>query len=311
MSGGGRTSKTTDEYMSHFRNQTWALQGPEMTQAMLTNMEVHNAFTPDTMWSALPKVQECIIVGAGPSLKKNVKLLKGCGVPLIVTDRALPTVWEVVEPEEIYCVTNLESTSKVLWDIEKWWKGIPTEHLRLVIPTFCDPLLWRGIWKGKVSWVNVLFAHGDMNRMSERIQFASGSPGMTTGSNVGVMSFILAYNLGAKRIAFVGMDHCEPEPPSVSEMYLRVKDRNGEDAYLWWNFYIGQWELRYLSKLLVDEHKREIINCTEGGIIYDTWIQDKPLGEWLKNRVPIQEDETSIGLYVIDGDKVFYQKEVQ
>lgn len=261
----------TDPWMSHFMSQTWSIQGPDFESNTLANM---SRLTKETMWPALPPI-ECdtaLVVGAGPSLAKNLESLKKNGEDMFVlcTDRALPFL--VNAGFKPYACTVLEATIESLYDIKSWWMNVDTEDIPLVTVPYADPDLFD-LWKGPVYFINAFSQSKQLVRLAGKIQWKTGCPLSTVGNNVGVMSLLLAGQLlvrdgkkgGVGTIRLIGMDHCFQDVwPQVN---ICLKDINGTGVWLPWNFFIGQYEVRFLTSQYKTIGIR-VENCTEGGILY-------------------------------------------
>lgn len=141
----------------------------------------------------------CIIVGAGPSLDKNIKYLYAArDRSLIIScDAALKTLLHhSITPS---LVVNLDPQKYVT----EFFKGIDTKDLILVASTVVHPAVLK-IWQGRVVFYN---KYAPDIPLFEQIQKAvSGVGTLTPGGSVLSVAYDLAFKSGANPIAFVGQD---------------------------------------------------------------------------------------------------------
>ena len=139
-----------DKYAAHFLSTTWQLQGPEFEANSNMNMPL---ITKETVWSSLDPIKEAIIVGAGPSLKKNREHLGDLPkeVKNFTVLHALPSVIDYCKPDYI---TLVESAVDCFPAIQEWVDCVDTKELPLIIPSYTDPYVVE-LWDGPVYWLNV------------------------------------------------------------------------------------------------------------------------------------------------------------
>lgn len=154
------------------------------------------------LWGQFKDVP-CVLVGAGPSLDKNLKYLRWAqGRSIIIScDAALgPLLAEGIVP---HFVTVLDPQEKIL----RFFHGIDTHGLTLVAPTIVHPKILR-FWKGRVIFYNK-FAP-DIEVLTQIQHDARHIGLLTPGGNVLTISYDLAFQMGASPIIFTGQDLSYP-----------------------------------------------------------------------------------------------------
>ncbi len=140
-----------------------------------------------------------IVVGAGPSLDKNIQHLARVQEKalIIAADAALkPLLRHGIRPPLVVCLDPQE-------DIAKFFTGVSHDGMTLVAPTIVHPRI-LDIWEGKVIFFNK-FAP-DIPLLTE-IQNALPKIGvLTPGGTVLSIAYDLAFQSGADPIIFVGQD---------------------------------------------------------------------------------------------------------
>lgn len=146
----------------------------------------------------------CILVGAGPSLDKNLKFLRwAAGKSMIIAcDAALLTLLsEGITPN---LVTVLDPQERIL----RFFKGIDTYNIRLVAPTIVHPKILH-YWKGPVLFYNK-FAP-DIPVLTQIQKDAQHVGALTPGGSVLTITYDLAFQMEANPIVFIGQDLSFPK----------------------------------------------------------------------------------------------------
>lgn len=219
-----------------------------------------------------------VVVGAGPSLDRNVKYLQiARGKSLIIAcDTAVQILLgNSVTPD---MVVNLDPQSTVM----NFFEGVDTRNIVLIAPTIAYPGL-RENWRGGFFFYNknapdiALLAQISLNH--EKI----GK--LTPGGSVLSIAFDLAFKTGANPIAFIGQDLSYPVEKAYasgshfgdykSDEILDLSSNHiveEEDIFgrklktqksmsvtnEWFNWAFEHWNT---------DKSRRIFNCSESGIL--------------------------------------------
>jgi len=224
----------------------------------------------------------CILVGAGPSLDKNLKYLQwAVGKSVIISsDAALATlVSEGIRP---HFVTALDPQEKV----SRFFRGIDTYGLKLVVPTIIHPKILR-LWKGDVIFYNK-FAP-DIPVLTQIQNDATRVGALTPGGSVLTISYDLAFQMGANPILFIGQDLSFPRGKghtsgslydgTTADLQESILSRSGEHIVMeknmfgagvptvksmsitktWFNWAFREWRR---------PNPCQPVNCSEDGILH-------------------------------------------
>ena len=219
-----------------------------------------------------------VLVGAGPSLDKNVHLLplvKGKAV-IISCDAALKVLDSHCVVPDI--VINLDPQPTVM----NFFDGIDTRTITLVAPTIAYPKLCDE-WRGTLFLYN---KHApDISALAQIALKHHKLGALTPGGTVLSVAFDLAFKMGADPIAFVGQDLSYPDRKAYAsgshfgdysaqeiidlpgDNIVEEKDIFGRKLKThksmsvtkqWFNWAFNTWN---------PEYKKKIINCSESGIL--------------------------------------------
>jgi hypothetical protein len=219
-----------------------------------------------------------VLVGASPSLDKNLKYLDYAADRSVLTacDAVLkPLVDRGIRPS---FVVNLDPQESVL----KFFTGVDTRDLVLVAPTIAHPKL-LDLWKGEIVFYNKYAPDIPIlvriAKQFEKIGY------LIPGGTVLSVAFDLVFRIGCNPIIFTGQDLSFPGGQSHSsdtvygsERTEAVLDSMGEDVVYHRDIF-GR-ELPTLKSMYVTKQWLEwafsswkrtvppkIYNCTEGGIL--------------------------------------------
>ena len=219
-----------------------------------------------------------VLVGAGPSLDKNVHLLplvKGKAV-IISCDAALKVLQRHSVMPDI--VVNLDPQPTVL----NFFEGVETRGLTLIAPTIASPKLCDD-WRGNLFFYN---KHApDIPALAQISARHAELGALTPGGTVLSIAFDLAFKMGADPIAFIGQDLSYPERNAYAagshfDGYAakEIIDLPG-DNIVEENDIFGrklkthkamavtkQW-FDWAFKTWDPERKKKIFNCSESGIL--------------------------------------------
>ncbi|MFQ5559562.1 MAG: motility associated factor glycosyltransferase family protein [Nitrospinota bacterium] len=219
-----------------------------------------------------------VVIGAGPSLDKNVKYLKYVsGRALIIAcDAALKVVLnEGIRPD---LVTTLDPQA----DILRFFDGVNTHNLNLVAPTIAHPELIKS-WKGTLLFYNK-FAP-DIPELVTIQKAASGVGELIPGGTVLSISYSLAFQAGANPITFIGQDLSYPkgqtyssgsvyEEQTLEETKTLQKENMMKDTGLFGeeldtvkSMYITKQWMEWAFSSWKRPVGTDVLNSTEGGIL--------------------------------------------
>jgi len=202
-----------DELEKH--GEAYYANNPEKSMPTLTN-ELRQVRSI----ANIPKKVDrpCIIVAAGPSLKKHnhIELLSQSGWkgPIITTDRMLRPLLEAgVSPESGFdlMVAGVDGHRIV---IPKWYRddqGNPI-HAEGVTGMFCSTTAPQAIIAAKQAGVDTYFFHGlfddffSNDSVSGAMEYMVKLPAISAGGNVGATCWTLGLYLRCNPIIFTGFD---------------------------------------------------------------------------------------------------------
>lgn len=220
----------------------------------------------------------CILVGAGPSLDKNIGFLRQAAgkAALFASDAALkPLLLHDVEPSFVVCLDPQDDIAKFLTDV-------PPRGMVLVVPSIVHPRV-LDLWKGSVLFYN---KHAPDIPVLVEIQNQCPRIGtLTPGGTVLSVAYDLAFQAGGNPILFVGQDlsyskkKTHGQGSETAESYQeKPLERQRENVVFeedihgasrptlramavskqWFAWAFASWKR---------ENPAEIINCSEAGIL--------------------------------------------
>ena len=219
-----------------------------------------------------------VLVGAGPSLDKNVHLLphvKGKAV-IISCDAALKVLLKHSVIPDI--VVNLDPQSTVL----NFFEGVDSRNITLVAPTIASPKLCDN-WRGNLFFYNK-FAP-DIPALAQMSQRHPELGALTPGGTVLSIAFDLAFKMGADPIAFIGQDLSYPERNAYAagshfdgyaakdiidlpgDNIVEENDIFGRKLKTHKAMSVTKQWFDWAFKTWDPEGKKKIFNCSESGIL--------------------------------------------
>jgi len=224
------------------------------------------------------KNMPAIVVGAGPSLDRNIKYLQlGVGKALIIAcDTAVQILFSNgIKPD---IVLNLDPQPSVM----NFFESIDSKNIALVAPTIAYPEL-REKWRGDFFFYNKNAP--DIPLLAQISLNHKNIGKLTPGGSVLSVAFDMAFQGGCNPIAFVGQDLSYPADKAYasgshfgryeSETIFDIHDgqiTQEEDIFgrtlktqksmavtnQWFNWAFSTWN---------KDGKRKIYNCSESGIL--------------------------------------------
>jgi hypothetical protein len=222
----------------------------------------------------------CIVVGAGPSLDKNLRFLREAQNKAVILagDAALKPLKEHgIDPALVVCLDPQE-------DITKFLAGVNHRGIVLVAPTIIHPRV-LDLWEG-----DVLFYHKWAPDIPALVEIQNAAPRigtLTPGGTVLSVTYDLAFQSGGNPIMFLGQDLSYTTQNTHSRASENADFRLGDTltaqkenivfeadihgvprptlkamlvSKQWFNWAFTEW------KRPIPAH---IINCSEAGILTD------------------------------------------
>ncbi len=235
------------------------------------------------------KGMPAIVIGAGPSLDKNIHILRQAAdkAVLLASDAALkPLLKHGVSPSLVVCLDPQD-------DITKFLTGVSHRGMTLIAPSIVHPRV-LDLWEENVVFFNK-FAP-DIPLLTEIKNKMDHLGCLTPGGSVLSVAYDLAFQSGASPIIFIGQDLSYPRSKTHSrdsenaeealeptlekqrENIVYETDMNGRSlptlksmsvSKHWFNWAFTTWKR---------DEPLEIINCSEAGILTDH-CRLMPLGE--------------------------------
>ena len=221
-----------------------------------------------------------IVVGAGPSLDKNIRFLgqaKDKAV-IIASDAALkPLLAHDIRPSFVACLDPQV-------DITKFFKGVSSRGMTLVAPSIIHPQV-LDLWEGSVIFYSK-FAP-DIPTLTEIQRQAPHLGHLTPGGTVLSIAYDLAFQTGINPILFVGQDLSYPQKKTHSregenaeeqldatfhrqqENIVLETDINGRSLPTLKSMSVSKQWFDWAFTTWKRDGAVEIINCSEAGILRD------------------------------------------
>lgn len=222
----------------------------------------------------------CIVVGAGPSLDKNIRYLhQACEKAVIICcDAALkPLLSHGIVPNFVVVLDPQE-------EIARFLSNVSHRGITLVVPSIVHPNILE-LWQGDVLFFNK-FAP-DIPTLVEIQKMVPQIGVLTPGGTVLSVTYDLAFQAGGNPILFVGQDLSYPKKNShsrgsdASGKGLKPMMEKQKDSIVLETDMNGQ-QLRTLKSMSVSKQwfnwafttwKRDnpvtVSNCSEAGILID------------------------------------------
>ena len=222
----------------------------------------------------------CIVVGAGPSLDKNICFLRRAQnkAVIISCDAALkPLMGQGIVPNFVVCLDPQE-------DISRFLVNVPHKGITLVVPSIVHPHVLE-LWEGEILFYNK-FAP-DIPTLSEIQKMVPHIGILTPGGTVLSVTYDLAFQAGGTPIIFVGQDLSYPKKKSHSResdaagkglkfMMEKQKDHlvletdiNGQSLRTLKSMSVSKQWFSWAFTTWKRENSLKVFNCSEAGILTD------------------------------------------
>lgn len=239
----------------------------------------------DDLKQHLVEAESCIVVGAGPSLDKNIFELTKAKIPIFATDRSYPKLLSNgIIPDYIVTVDADEK-------IQQYYPHLSNIlQPKAILSCTCSPNLKPDL--PIVRWyIPSIDAQTD-----KTLELMTGLPIIESGGNVGTTSCRIAEYLGYSEIILVGMDFAynDGTPYEQMDWYNKLKEAGGEEMAKKAHKIIEHkaWGTKCVSDPLFDSYrlafyqflsktKCKVISAVEGGSIEHNKLECKKLEECL------------------------------
>lgn len=231
-----------------------------------------------------PESTSMILVSAGPSLTKQLPLLKSASKSGQYVIGAVGTAFRPLMSYGI--VPNFVMISDTREGMVRQFQGYETNQTTLfylctanheAVSSFQGPRFI--VWQKGVE-------------LAEKRALEKSEPLIRTGGSVATCLLDLMVYLGARKIALVGQDlaytngqsHAVHTPATrkvTSTMYLREIPNYYQDGIVYTSKGLSIF-LDWFKQYVIGKNKIEFWNCTEGGAYIENWIH-QPLKDYIKD----------------------------
>ena len=222
----------------------------------------------------------CIVVGAGPSLDKNIRYLrKACERAVILCcDAALkPLLSHGIVPNFVLVLDPQE-------EIARFLSNVPQKGITLVVPTIVHPSILE-LWKEDILFFNK-FAP-DIPTLVEIQKMVPEIGILTPGGTVLSVTYDLAFQAGCNPILFAGQDLSYPKKNSHShgteaggkglkstvekqkDSIILEKDMNNKQLRTLKSMSVSKQWFSWAFTTWKRDNPVSVSNCSEAGILKD------------------------------------------
>ncbi len=242
--------------------------------------------------------KSAIVIAAGPSVRKNnhLKLLRESdfdGVIIAVDRMLIPLLKEGIIPD--YIVNADGHRNNILKFFDDPIVDKHADRIKTIFATLAPPNAVNR-FKGEKYFYNAMIDNPKTrNSITKYLRFMTRKPNLNTTGNVGGFGVIFAYYLKCNPISMIGLNLGYPVETPLAETYsyINIKqaypDMSDEDIYA--TFYqecthpffgtksFTEPIFQYYKEGLIDAahymdtEGYKLINCTEGGIIFEEPIE--------------------------------------
>lgn len=223
-----------------------------------------------------------LVIGAGPSLEKNLGLIDPNLYNIAACDKVCPRLAKLgITPDLIFAL-NSEPTN-----VEKWIEPFNDSLAELVVPCGVHPDTYSK-WNGAIRFINAVTSTG----LHHRVSHETGLMPVSIGSNVGTFAYTMCGHWGANPIAYIGLDFsfltrneimlrydAEEYDPKAYNV-LEMTDINGDIRFLDLGWFDMAEAFQERVRAMQDWYGTTTVNCTEGGINYSDSVRAMTLKEF-------------------------------
>ena len=238
------------------------------------------------------KDNDCIVIGAGPSVKsENLSLLKDFKGTIICVNKTFKPLLECeVYPDICLALHTTEEVEKQ-FDLEVQQGYYEKDRVAFILPSTIHPKVANRIIDdlgGNVFWFNPKVPEFNVENINHFMEMMNQKPVLDTGGNVGIMAVVLAKLMGFKRVGLLGMEHCmTPSKDWSLEQALGYKyefdPRDGDFYAIPPGFQVYLEALAaYIREMVAD--KVDVVNLTAKGPLYvrrDTVLRYQKMEEFI------------------------------
>lgn len=242
----------------------------------------------------------CILVGAGPSLDKNIDLLKDAAnhALIIVVDAAYKRVVQHgIKPDVVATIERTEKSCTFYEHIEY------EEEVVLLAPSVIQKSIFD-------KFKHVVFTGREQDMFLSEITRLMGNENLDIGSNAIHLPFAFATYLDCDPIVYVGLDlaytggktHTGTVGASHDIATLYAKDENvtvvkGQNGEMLETLVFFMYAKKLLEVFMYEDSKRKYINATEGGALIE-YTSNQTLSQVIEEISDIQiKDNEFLNLY--------------
>lgn len=234
-------------------------------------------FFPDTQgaYKAVPRA--AMVVGAGPSLFKNIGDIDPTLYDVVACDKTVPRlVRRGVFPKYIVALNAAKT------EVDEWIAPANDPDVTLIMPCVVHPDTYKG-WRGEKVFINNTLP----TNLHQRIAVETSHDAVTIGSNAGTFALIMALSTGHQPVGCVGLDfsflsRAEILHKQASNNYniLEMTDVNGDVRYSDIGWFSMSEAFQEYAKAYGEWFGLQVANCTEGGINYSPFVRQMTLKEF-------------------------------
>ncbi len=264
---------------SEKNKEVW-FQNYGVNSALLKKHKKADILFNDKKWAQ----QECLLVGAGPSLDLDIENIKKYrkNVNIICVDSALnPLIQSGIKPNFVF-------TKNCGEDITDLFTGFPTNDLKIIANLFQPPELFK---KCKSDFYLYVPFDEDIF-LNNFAQLNQQIPKLLNKTSTLVMAFILARAMNFKTIYLLGADFCFQDHDKIycdnclykKNQYPESDLCNLENIFLdkvptYKNLFISSEDF---FRIIVSESLDTLYNCSQNSILYNlNWV---PFDEVMKRK---------------------------
>ena len=222
----------------------------------------------------------CIVVGAGPSLDKNIRYLrKACERAVILCcDAALkPLLSHGIVPNFVLVLDPQE-------EIARFLSNVPQKGITLVVPTIVHPSILE-LWKEDILFFNKYAP--DIPTLVEIQKMVPQIGILTPGGTVLSVTYDFAFQAGCNPILFAGQDLSYPKKNSHShgteaggkglkstvekekDSIILEKDMNNKQLRTLKSMSVSKQWFSWAFTTWKRDNPLSVSNCSEAGILTD------------------------------------------